>query len=198
LKIGQFLFASFFTILLILLAYNIWNDMPVDHVGTIVDASNGQPLAGAYVMTEFKYSGGGFSFGHGSTWCIRTGGMYTAADGKFTFRAPRSANLQYWAIKPGYFQTHSWQYLKELSPTRTQFPDETFLAPQNPLKPVFPKTPNCWEASMRPAVEANIEFLKIAIAEMIRYGDPDGTSKYVLDDLRHLESSPTLPSSIKK
>src|SRR6187401_2918139 len=63
-----FLIAWFAAILAAIAANDWWDDMQVEHKGMVVDATNGRPVEGAFVLAEYNESGGSW-FGHASSWC---------------------------------------------------------------------------------------------------------------------------------
>lgn len=148
--------------------------------GTVIDADTKLPIEGAYVVATYKTLKSDMAATKSS--CLKTKGMYTAADGRYHFpvekldgRSPFATN----AIKQGYV-------LKD-----RQLPDplvwkkqdapayrgrDIYLVKQDPSDPRWRFSDNqevCEEASTREAAAAGVQFLKIDLSERKRYGSRD-------------------------
>jgi hypothetical protein len=184
-----FLVASFAAIVAAIAANDWWDDMQVEHKGTVIDATDGKPVEGAFVMAEYTESGGSW-FGHGSSWCVRTRGMYTGPDGTFSFPGRRRSGPTVSAVKPGYFETLAWRYNERGLPPRDGSPSDRYLEPQDPQKPEFPASPSCERPRTRQDAAAIVVLLKIVLAERLRYGDPKKTASTLAEIINRLELLP--------
>ena len=171
-----------------LLLNDRWNEMEVEHVGTVIDVTNGKPLEGAFVLAEYREAAGTL-FGHSSSWCVSTRGMYTGPDGKFSFPGRRAAGPPISAIKPEYFETLAWHYAQNGLPPRQESPSDRYLQPQDPGNPQFPSIPYCERPRSSQDAAANVVFLKIVLAERLRYGDSNARVSNLLEIIKDLEST---------
>lgn len=139
----------------------------------MIDTDTDLPIEGAYVMVIYRDSGGTF-LGHSSSWCVKTKGMYTGKDGKFHFPL-ESKNPFVNAIKPDYYLSVSKHpvVLEPYGGGQRVAPDPNiYLKRQDPTKFNFRLGDmECERPKYREDVLANIEYLKIAVAEMVKYGD---------------------------
>jgi hypothetical protein len=166
--------------------------------GRVLDSVTKQPLEGAYVVAV--YMGGGSTFaGHSGSWCRKTLGMYTKADGKFNFPVEgRGLMNPTWpvAIKPGY-GTMTYDPKNEdkmLSDTKRYYTDQNMLlTPQDPAKPDLTFQDGeayCTRAKSRQDAAAANEFYKIALAEHVKYRAPTDRVEIYQRIIARLESLP--------
>jgi hypothetical protein len=168
-----------------------------DLTGTAYDATTKQPIEGAYVVAIFYKSVVGL--GGSDTWCVKTKGMYTGNDGKFSFpiekRDGRSPG-EVTAIKPGYYtgrvvfpRPEVWKKQgREAYSGR-----DTPLVPQDPAKPEWQYGSNdvfCARAATREDASAGIEFLRIELGERKRLKSNPIAIESTANMIRHLESLP--------
>ncbi len=155
----------------------LWLYAFAETIGVVVDAATGQPIEGAYVLATYNDSGGAW-MGHSASWCIRTAGMYTGKDGRFSFPSGGKLRLnqplrlvfrgafnhtpEIAVIKPDYF-FGNWDY-DDLS----KYP----LVKQDPAKPIYQYGTGggCRAPESREAAEASITFLQLEKEELIRTG----------------------------
>jgi hypothetical protein len=145
--------------------------------GIVYDKSTNKPIEGAYVMANYMRSRGTIG-GHSSSYCYMTRGMYTGADGKFhlpvtaiDYGSPQRAV----AIKPGYYfgddVIHKFDIRKD--PKAWFSNRDVYLIPQKPEKPntrIAPFTIYCDGAETNGDATASVEFMRIQIAELKKYG----------------------------
>src|SRR5438105_4888157 len=81
--------------------WNFFGSRSIEISGTVIDVATGKPIEGVYVMAEYKEAGA-VLFAHSASWCVKTKGMYTEADGKYHFPIENSHIPQVHAIKPDY------------------------------------------------------------------------------------------------
>lgn len=144
-----------------------------EFTGTVYDAVTKQPIEGAYVFASYRKL-----VGVGSR-CYKTGGMYTGKDGKYRFPIEQLDGLSPWltsAIKPGYY------FVKFDTPTREVWDRQDassyssrhiYLNPQDPAKPTFligTGEEFCFGASTAEYAAAGAQFLRIELAEYLKYG----------------------------
>jgi hypothetical protein len=140
--------------------------------GVVLDSVTSKPVAGVYVLAMYTESGG-VMFGHNSSWCVRSLGMTTGEDGKFSFPGDDRASPHVIVFKEGFqedrgFSSRIAVYAKWHEPKGTRF--ETIS-----LAPVDAKRANReWWKCERP------EFYEDALAnlrylEMVTKEDPGRT-----------------------
>lgn len=132
----------------------------IGYQGVIYDSATGQPMKDVYVMAQYFESGG---FGHSSTWCVKTAGMYTGVDGKFTLPASFRATLLY-PIKLGFIVDGPKTFAAQRAHGRNDF----FMMAQVPDSPQQSEYVSCSRAEPADVIP-NIEYLKILSAEDRRY-----------------------------
>lgn len=145
--------------------------------GTVRDADTKEPLEGAYVIATYRIIRSGLAAI--ATPCVKTKGMYTGKDGMYHFpvekldgRNPQFTN----AIKPGYFwltsdlpDSANWQKQNAAAYSGR----DIYLKKQDPSKPDWHFSDGgeiCDEAPNREAAAAGIEFLRLKLAELTKYG----------------------------
>lgn len=160
-----------------------------DVSGQAIDVTTGKPLAGVF-MVAIHQRAGGVAFAHSGIWCVKTVGMYTDAQGRFRFTYEEGREPEFLFIKPGYYREYKPQ---EVSGIPQQWPRppgykdydpnyrsphqhvNVYLRPQNPASPRFTYGDDrlCDRATSLGDVQPMIEFLKIEIEELRKYGvDP--------------------------
>ncbi len=151
-----------------------WNRHP-EFVGQVLDAETAQPIEGGYALLVYLGAGGGPA-GHTSSWCVRTRGMYTGKDGKFSFpvdnRGGGHPNIVH-AIKSGYFldvaATAAYNTKKRKHDTPEKW--DVLLKKQDPAKPSFQfGFQDCERPESEAAIEAALNFMSIAVMEEKKYG----------------------------
>lgn len=152
--------------------------------GTVIDVGTGAPIDGAYVMAVYREAGGTL-FGHSASWCVKTKGMYTTADGKYRFPMEKGKRPLVHAIKPGHYwevggsEVWAWESKRgDANPNR----ENIYLKRQDPAKPNWQfGDSDCERPNTREDAIANVEYLKITLGELIKYG----ASKQGIDAVRH-------------
>jgi hypothetical protein len=166
-----------------------------DVSGQVLDLSTGKPVEGAYVMA--KYRGAEVGMAGNAIFCIRTAGMYTDTEGRFSF--PYEGTWHHegeWqpelmVIKPGYYDEHKTQDVNGVPQVwpRSDFEEyekdyktnphqhvNLYLRPQDPKHPIYRygNDAYCDRPKSLADVEAAVEFFNLKIQEYIRYGmDPE-------------------------
>lgn len=155
-------------------------DMP-SFTGTVVDIETGKPLEGAYAVASYYEERS--SPGVTKQLCVKTRGMMTGPDGKFSFPVEKRDGMSpsfVTAIKPGYY------IIRAEHPEATPYSNKrVLLKKQDELKPVFLYESGdqiCGYARKSSDVEATIRFLEIQLAERERLHD----SKRSIDGVRNL------------
>ncbi len=166
-----------------------------DVAGIVIDVSTNKPVEGAYVMAVYNESGGTF-LGHSGHWCVKTKGMYTGKDGAFRFPPEKSYRPEVHVIKPDYHSRVSgadtkWNpYRETWYGTIDYVPDPNlYLKPQDPAKPEWNLGgEECQRPKTKEDAVANIEFLRIELAEIIKYGDGMLIANTIRRQIQRLES----------
>jgi hypothetical protein len=177
------------------LAYCAWFDgTEPDTAGTVIDLSTGKPAEGAYVLAAYRETGGTW-FGHSGSWCVMTKGMYTGPDGKFRFPPVKSSPAHLSVIKPDYVWTVDGADIKRpLWDGKGKNPYTTdpnvYLKTQDPTRPDLNfGDEECERPRTQADVVANVEYLKLALAERIKYGAAIGQIETTRAILQSLQSS---------
>jgi hypothetical protein len=165
--------------------------------GTAYDANTRQPIEGAYVVAIYYESAVGLA--GSDTWCVKTKGMYTSKDGRFSFpiealdsRSPRIVA----AIKPGYYSGREVFPKPEIwkKQGREAYSGrDTPLIPQDPAKPEWVYGTNdvfCARAANRDDAAAGIEFLRIRLSEQQRLKSNPMAIESTANMIKHLENLP--------
>jgi hypothetical protein len=175
-------------------------DEKIDYelTGRVLDSVTKKPLEGAYVVAVYM-GGGSVAGGHSGSWCRKTRGMYTKADGKFNFpvedRGALNPTLPV-AIKPGYGAIDYDLRNENLVMTdkKGYYTDQNLLlTPQDPVKPNLNFQSGetfCSRAKSKQDAAAGATFYKIILAERIKYGAPAFHIKVAQDIIDRLESLP--------
>jgi hypothetical protein len=145
--------------------------------GRVLDADTKEPIDGAYVIAAYKIVRVGPAAV--ASFCVKTKGMYTGKDGSYHFpvekldgRSPYLAQ----AIKSGYYWKKTTA--RDSEPRARQDAAayggwDIFLKKQDPAKPDFQLGNGeevCVDAPTIEAAAAGIEYLRLELAEMERYG----------------------------
>jgi ankyrin repeat protein len=198
-RIGLRNLAVMSTVLLINLAGCSGSILPAPlKSGTVIDSITGKPVAGAYVLAIYM-NGGAVWFGHSSSWCENTLGVYTTADGKFSF--PTRDSRGRWlgdvgAIKPDYKPVNLFEARDALKLKGENIADiekNVFLAHQDPARPKLNFSSietNCYRAKTRQDAAAAISFLRLALAEEEEYGASNQRLKSTWDSITMLNALP--------
>jgi hypothetical protein len=134
--------------------------------GVVIDSATSKPVAGVYVLAMYTESGG-VMFGHNSRWCVRSLGMTTGEDGKFSFPGESSASPQVLVFKEGFQEDMSSRnpvYAKWHEPKGKRF--ETIrIAPTGAQRPIRE-----WWVCERPEFYedaiANLRYLEMVANEL--------------------------------
>ena len=169
---------------------------PGEFYGQVLDQDTKQPIEGAYALLVY-IAAGGVPMGHSASWCVRTRGMFTGKDGKFSFPVDTEGGgspLYVEAIKPNYF-THSVEmprYKGQVTYNPEAKKDwDIFLKKQDPAKPNFRYGFRyCERPESRAGADPAIEFLRIQLNELIRYGVDERGQESTLGFIKHLQSAP--------
>jgi hypothetical protein len=140
--------------------------------GVVIDSATSKPVAGVYVLAMYTDSGG-VMFGHNSSWCVRSVGMTTGEDGKFSFPGDDRASPHVIVFKEGFqedrvLSSRGAVYAKWHEPRGTRF--ETIrLAPVD-AKDAHRKWWKCERPEFYEDALANLRYL-----EMVTKEDPGRT-----------------------
>ena len=165
--------------------------------GTAYDANTKQPIEGAYVVAIYYKSAIGLA--GSDTWCVKTKGMYTSKDGRFSFpietldsRSPRVVA----AIRPGYYSGREvfpkpevWKKQGREAYTGRDTP----LIPQDATKPIDQFGTGdvyCTRAESIEDAAAGIEFLRLRLQEEQRLNFNPQAIDTTKNMIRRLESLP--------
>ena len=108
--------------------------------GVVIDTRTKQPIPGAYVLAVYNTTECKFPVGC-ATWCKKTLGMFTGADGVFSFPREGRYRPQIYAIKADYFETVDASDIGRVKwDGKGESPDS--LDQNRYLKPQDPKMPN--------------------------------------------------------
>lgn len=152
--------------------------------GVVYDSTTGRPMDGVYVMAEYL-DGGTVIFGHSSVWCVKTRGMYTDKDGKFSFPGSNWQPRLH-AIKLGFFEDRSTTSRKRRANggDASGPPYDLYMTPQALGDFKQSGYVNCYRATRRRDILPNLEYLKIQSEEERLYR---GDSVRVDDRIRRLK-----------
>lgn len=160
-----------------------------DVSGQAIDVTTGKPLAGVF-MVAIHQRAGGVAFAHSGIWCVKTVGQYTDGQGRFRFSYEKGHEPEFLFIKPGYYPEFKPQDVNGIPqqwPRPPGYKDydknyrnphqhvNVYLRPQDPTSPRFNYGDDrlCDRATSLEDVQPMIEFLKIEIEELRKYGvDP--------------------------
>ena len=171
------------------------NSGPI-RAGVVIDTRTKQPIPGAYVLAVYNTTECKFPVGC-ATWCKKTLGMVTGADGVFSF--PRESRYwpQIYAIKADYFRTNDPADLGRLKwdgkgESPESLDQNTYLKPQDPNMPKlqFSSGDLCVRADKKEDVVAQLEFLKIEKIEWQKYNKKVDAEVLFRSGIRMLESVP--------
>lgn len=179
---------------LLLIASSACAETSLNVTGTVFDAATKKPVEGAFVVATYhrRVLGPGVD----TSVCIKTRGMYTGKDGKYSFPVEKTDGYSpAWtsAIKPGYYRGPSNR------PPRGVYEGyDLSLQPQVDGAPKFlygaTMDVHCTEAPTREAAAAGAEFLRIQLAERKRLSAPQGSTAALERMLTTLEALPSSPA----
>jgi hypothetical protein len=132
--------------------------------GIVIDSKTGKPMEGAFVLAVYNESGGTL-FGHSSSWCVRTKGVWTGPDGRFTFPKGKPNNPHLYAVKEGYVLN---PYLESKPRKEGEKPAEFRQLHLDRLGESRIDSSDfiiCERPATRQDVEANITYLKLLYKE---------------------------------
>jgi hypothetical protein len=189
-KLHLKVFALLSVALLSLTACSAQEKFDYELTGRVLDSVTKLPLEGVYVVAVYMGGGGTFA-GHSSSWCRKTRGMYTKADGKFNFPVESRGGgspMPPVAIKPGYgainYEFKNDRFL--LSDAKRYYTDQNLLlTPQDPEKPNLNFQSGetyCPRAASRQDAAAAVEFFKLKRTEYVKYG-LDKVDKSTVDNV---------------
>jgi len=179
---------------------------PVDYeqTGMVIDDTTGKPIEGAYVLAVYLY--GGNSMGGSFSYCHKTLGMYTGADGKYHFPVVvgNDANpMPPVAIKPGYRYV-GYDFVNDQEQGRNQrlyyTGQNVRLAPQDPTKPYLNyvgANADCSRAPTRQDAAAGATFLTIEVGELEKYGEKKTRIESLRGAIRGLGNLPEVATPEK-
>jgi len=147
-----------------------------EFTGTVRDAQTNEPIEGAYVIAFYGVFFSGQGMGP-KVFCQKTKGMYTGKSGEFHFPMEGLDGISpenVAAIKPGYFTRRKILYDNKIprSQAKKNYTNrDVFLQKQDPQRPNFQLgARSCERPLSREAIAANVDFLKIELAELSRLG----------------------------
>ncbi len=157
-----------------------WAEKPIDFelTGQVLDYDTKQPIEGAYVLAVYEKVDLGPAAS--ARYCVKTKGMVSDKEGRFHFPVEKldshSPTIVH-AIKPDYF-LKTWKMpgdeLVKAQNKATYSDWHVYLKKQDVAKPSFQHgAQQCTQPESREAVEANIHFFEIELAEMIKYDATD-------------------------
>ena len=169
---------------------------PGEFYGQVLDQDTKQPIEGAYALLVY-IAAGGVPMGHSASWCVRTRGMFTGKDGKFSFPVDTEGGgspLYVEAIKPNYF-THSVEmprYKGQVTYNPEAKKDwDIFLKKQDPAKPSFEfGFQTCERPESRAGADAAMEYLNIILGEYTRFGLYPNDIEGIKQQIKWLQSAP--------
>jgi len=182
-------------------AENLWGLLGKDFTGTVIDSQTKQPIEGAYVLAMYSIVRSGPAAT--TTWCVKSKGMVTGKDGKYRFPIAGLNGLppKVRAIKPDYFfvggggiprawHEDSWSEAAyqgwdiHLAKRATEDASLSMNADSY-----------CGHAATKEDAEASAQFLKLKLAEYIKYW-PAGKSFHA-DLQAQISELEALPSKQK-
>ena len=167
-----------------LLASCVSREAFIGFKGVVYDSSTGRPLEGVYVMAEYR-EGGGTLFGHAGSWCVKTAGMYTGADGKFSLPASTRTTLLH-PIKVGFVLDRS----KTFAAHEEHGGHDFFMMPNLPDNPQQTLYVECGRPEKPADIAANIEYLEILALERRKYRGNSDLIDGSIHDLRQKAGIP--------
>ena len=198
---------AFFSVtLLSLTACSANEKVDYELTGRALDSVTKQPLEGVYVVAAYMGSGGTFA-GHSGSWCRKTRGMYTKADGKFSFPVEGrgvDSPMPPVGIKPGYSGSRlnlTKANMVMIDAKRYYTDQNLLLTPQDPAKPDLAFQEGeayCTRAKSKQDAAAGAEFFKIALAEHFKYGAPRIRIESYQNTVSRLESLPNASANPTK
>ena len=164
-----------------------------DIASSVLDVDTGEPIEGAYVLAIYNETGS-TPFGHSGKWCVKTKGMYTGKDGAFRFPAENAHQPEVHVIKPDYFWTYNTKGPAKMEWTltgqRVVHDPNFYLKRQDLDKPEWNLGgKECERPKTQEDAVANVEFLRIERAELIKQGDIRRADS-VLRQIKRLDSMP--------
>jgi hypothetical protein len=163
--------------------------------GIVKDEVGAVPVSGAYVLAVYEESGGSF-FGHGGVWCVRTLGVTTGPDGKFSFPGHNLGSPSLYVIKEGYQSSRRIQdkrvYGKWYEPKGQRF-QELWLGKIEASKKTYSLWITCERAKYYEDAVANLRYLELVTLEDEQFYDGSRGDDY-LRATKRLEALPRSPS----
>ncbi len=130
--------------------------------GQVLDSETGLPHADAYVLALYNRSSSTWG-GHSGSVCMKTKGMYTGRDGRFSFPAEAGLWVQLESIKPGYTS----DVTKRLR-SGPEYPN-LFLRARLDRDKGRIAIPSCIQAREADDLLANIQYLRIETMESVKF-----------------------------
>jgi hypothetical protein len=163
--------------------------------GRVLDADTKQPIEGAYALAVYETVELGMAASARN--CVKTKGMTTGRDGKFSFPIDRldgNSPAGVYAIKPDYYFSHTARVSTEIwkkNNVQTYSNRDVYLRKQNPAKPEFQHGfSHCRRPESRQAAEAAITFLEIELKEERKYA-PDRKNDSIEFFIQRLKDAPS-------
>lgn len=170
--------------LCVLLSSCVSRELFTGYHGVVYDSTTGRPMEGVYVLAEYL-DGGSIPFGHSAVWCVKTVGMHTGSDGRFSFPGA-SVKPRLHAIKLGFFKD-SDQTFRERRATGGKAvgpPYDIYMTPQDLGQPRQSAYVNCYRATTSVGARANIEYLEILREEDMKYGRDTKIVEWAISSLQ--------------
>jgi hypothetical protein len=166
---------------------------PKDVTGIVIDSKTGNPMEGAFVLAVYNESGGTL-FGHSSSWCVRTKGVWTGPDGRFTFPKGKPNNPHLYAIKEGYILNPHRDAPPSPKEAEIKLADFRYLYLDRQGESKFDRSRwiECERPTIRQDAEANATYLRLLSKEARHrpnHGDMETLIQSVLNRLDSLPNA---------